>query len=121
MLNEIAEFRRLLNEHKPLLVLCFGQFAFEFARRAGQEKEEPDFRDWSVERLAEQFAHRISSFQVEAVNVLPLLHASIARQFLRCHGEFSGGNGDYFEYVGGKLARVLIEHRTDHRLNGCWM
>jgi hypothetical protein len=119
--DEIATFRRLLNQHQPLLVLCFGQFAFEFTRRARQEKEEHRFSHWNVERLAEQFAHRISTVQGDAVNVLPLLHAVVAKQFLYCHGKFSGGNGDYFEYVGEKLAGVLIEHRTDQRLNCFWM
>lgn len=119
--DEIATFRRLLNEHQPLLVLCFGQFAFEFTRRARQEKEEHRFSHWTVERLAEQFTHRISTVRGDAVNVLPLLHAVVAQQFLHCHGKFSGGNGDYFEYVGEKLAEVLIEHRTDQRLNCFWM
>jgi hypothetical protein len=119
--DEIAAFRRLLNEHQPLLVLCFGQFAFEFARRAQQEKEEHPFSHWTVERLAEQFGDRISTVRGDAVNVLPLLHAVVARQFLHSHGKFSGGNGDYFEYVGEKLAGVLIERRTDQRLQGFWM
>lgn len=119
--DEIATFRRLLNDHQPLLVLCFGQFAFEFARRARQERKEHGFRYWTVERLAEQFTHRISTVRGDAVNVLPLLHAVVAQQFLFCHGKFSGGNGDYFEYVGEKLAGVLIEHRTDPRLNCFWM
>jgi hypothetical protein len=119
--DEIATFRRLLNEHQPLLVLCFGQFAFEFTRRARQEKEEHRFSHWTVERLAEQFCNRISTVRGDAVNVLPLLHAVVAQQFLYCHGKFSGGNGDYFEYVGEKLAAVLIEHRTDQRLHGFWM
>jgi hypothetical protein len=56
------------------------------------------------------------------VNVLPLLHASIARgKFLHCHEKFSGGNKDYFQSVGEKLARVLVEHRTHPRLNCFWM
>lgn len=119
--DEISIFRYLLSEHQPFLVLCFGQFAFEFTRRARQEKEEHPFSHWTVERLAEQFSNRISTIRAEEVNVLPLLHAVVAQQFLYCHGKFSGGNGDYFEYVGEKLAGVLIEHRTDQRLQGHWM
>lgn len=120
--DEIATFRGLLNKHQPLLVLCFGQFAFEFARRAQQEKDEHTFRYWSVDRLAEQFIKRTSTVRGDAVNVLPLLHASVARgRYLFCHEKFSGGNRDYFQYVGEKLARVLVEHRTDPRLNCFWM
>ncbi len=93
--DEIAEFSRLLSEHEPVLVVCFGEFAFEFARWARQEAEGPDFRDWSVKQLAKEFGNRISKFQVESVNVIPLLHASIARgRFLHCHEEFSGGQGN---------------------------
>lgn len=119
--DEIAEFSRLLNEHKPVLLLCFGQFAFEFARRAQQQEEQPDFGNWPVKELAKEFSNRICKFQVESVNVLPLLHASIARRsFLYCHEEFSGGQGNYFDYVGGKIASVLIEFRTHDRLKDCW-
>jgi hypothetical protein len=119
--DEITEYSRLLSEHKPVLVLCFGQFAFEFARRAEQEEEEPDFRNWSVERLAEEFDNRIGKFSVESVNVLPLLHASIARRhFMHCHQNFSGGKGNYFDYVGEEIASVLIGHRTHDRLKCCW-
>ncbi len=120
--DEIAIFRGLLNQHQPLLVLCFGQFAFEFARRARQEEEEHPFDYWNIERLAEAFGNRISAIREDAVNVLPLLHASVARgRFLLCHEKFSGGNKDYFQYVGEKLARVLVKHRTDPRLDCFWM
>jgi len=119
--EEITTFRHLLNEHQPPLVLCFGQFAFEFARRARQENEEHTFRYWNVDRLAEQFSDRISTVRLDTVNVLPLLHAVVAQQFLHCHRKFSGGKGNYFEYVGGKIAGMLIENRTDARLNGLWM
>jgi hypothetical protein len=72
--------------------------------------------------LAEQFIKRTSPVRGEAVNVLPLLHASIARkEFLLCHEKFSGGNGNYFQYVGERLGRVLVEHRSDPRLNRFWM
>jgi hypothetical protein len=119
--HEITEYGRLLSEHKPVLVLCFGEFAFEFARRARQEEGQAEFRSWSVKQLAEEFSNRICNFQVEEVNVLPLLHASIARgKFLHCHKEFSGGQGNYFDYVGGKIANVLIEYRTHDRLKNCW-
>lgn len=119
--DEIAEFGQCLSEHTPVLVLCFGQFAFEFARRARQEGGEPDFRKWSVKQLAKEFGNRVCKFQVDSVNVLPLLHASIARgRFLHCHEEFSGGQGNYFDYVGGEIASVLIEYRSHNRLKGCW-
>ena len=89
--QEITQYRRILCYHKPVLVLCFGQFAFAFARWANQEEGQGEFRSWSVKELAREFANGISNFQAEQVNVLPPLHASIARgRFLHCHEEFSG-------------------------------
>ena len=123
--HEIAEYGRLLSRCKPVVVLCFGEFAFEFACRAQQEAEQEEgqaeFRSRSVKQLAMEFDTRVSSFQVEAINVLPLLHASVARgKFLYCHREFSGGKGNYFDYVGGEIANILIEYRSHKRLEDCW-
>ena len=49
------------------------------------------------------------------VNVVPLLHVSIARgRFLYSHRYFVGGEGDsepnYFDYVGRKLAEVFLQY-----------
>jgi hypothetical protein len=75
--------------------MCFGQFAFEFARRARQENEEHPFRRWNVERLAEQNIYGAAG----SGNVVPLLHDVIAQQFLYRHRKFSGGKGNYREHI----------------------
>lgn len=123
--EEIAIFRGLMGgNNQPLFVLCFGQFAFEFVRRARQEVPQLDFRDWTVPRLAKEFRDRICAFRVDEVNVLPLLHKVVAQRFIQCHREFSGDNDDYknnyFEYVGEQIAGALIEHRTNPKLDRLW-
>jgi hypothetical protein len=110
--EEIAIFGKLMSEYRPLLVLCFGQFAFEFARRARQESGEYPFRHWSIKELAKEFSGRSASVSRSAVNVLPLLHAVVAQKLEECHGEFSGGTGNYFTYVGGKIAEVFVNNPT---------
>jgi hypothetical protein len=121
---EVAELRGLLKDRRPSLVLCFGQFSFEFALHARLEAEKCPQR-WtvrSVKTLAKQFEETIPTIQPDSVNVLPLLHAIAARQFRHCHKEFSGGQGNYFEYVGKEIALVLIKHRTHPSFsNLAWM
>jgi hypothetical protein len=119
----IAGLSVLLSEHKPPLVLCFGQFAFECARRARQEDENSfrSFRYWSVERLAREFAETIPTIRMDSVKLLPVLHAVVAQKFPHCHRYFSGGRGNYFEYVGEEIAQVLINNSNDPRLSRLWM
>lgn len=114
----VAVLEGLIHEHQPPLMLCFGQFAFEIARRAWQEKEEYKFDEWTVEKLAEQFSNSIAAFRPETVNILPLLHAVVARgKFLHCHKNCSGGKENYFEYAGEEIAKVLVEHQTHPRIS----
>jgi hypothetical protein len=110
---------RLLEEHRPPIVLCFGQFAFGLVQQARGRVEAA--RSWRVYKLAEQFSNRISAFEPDSVNVLPLLHAIVARKYERCHEDFSGGQGNYFEYVGHKLSKVLIDNRSNARLSSLWI
>lgn len=121
--GEIDTLRDLFDNHQPLFVCCFGEFAFEFALRALQDpaKRPQDWTVRDVRDLAREFEARISTVRLDAVNVLPLLHAIVARKFRRCHERFSGSEGNYFDYVGRKIAEVLIEHRTHPRISRLWM
>lgn len=94
-----------------------------FALRALQDpaKRPQDWTVRDVRDLAREFEARISTVRLDAVNVLPLLHAIVARKFRRCHERFSGSEGNYFDYVGRKIAEVLIEHRTHPRISRLWM
>lgn len=132
--EEIKELQTLLKENTPFLVLCFGQFAFEFARRAQEGKIEvlrP--QDWGKKRgilkLSTKFDENIEKVKLGSMTLLPLLHASAARGFQSATEHFSGKPSDkrpnYFEYVGEKIANVLIEkvlksNHTDPKLNKLW-
>jgi hypothetical protein len=117
---EIAELAELLNRHKPLLVLCFGQFAFECARRAQEEEKLPALK-WTIQKLSQEFRERILKVQLGSVTLLPLLHAVVALKFSKCSTDFSGGGDNYFEYTGHEIAQVLIKNRTDSSLNMLWL
>lgn len=114
---EIVALRTELNESNPLLVLCFGQFSFECALWAVEEKRPPQkWKECSVPELGQKFSERIHTVQSDSVTLLPLLHAYVARQFEKCNQEFSGGGENYFEFAGQEIAKVLIENCDHPRL-----
>ena len=110
--KEAGELGALLDEYNPLLVFTFGAFAFEFVNRSRCGKENRAVTYWSAKRLGKQFQHNLNEFALGDVNVLPLLHVSIARgKFLECHRDFSGNGGNYFNYVATKIASLLLKHK----------
>lgn len=123
--SEIVNFSNLIkNEPQPpLIVLTFGTDAYEFARWAheiacGRALLPGRFEKRKVAKLHEVFNDRTADFRPDEVNILPLLHSVVARgKFLHCHEHFSGGKGNYFEYVGQRIAAVLIENRSNPRLS----
>ena len=113
--EETRELARLLDSHAPKLVFSFGAFAFEFARRGRNESPHYAFRDWSTKRLGQEFRQRIQVFTPRGINLIPLLHVSIARShFLRSHKKFTQmEDGNYFDYVGEQLANCLSRSQTE--------
>jgi len=91
--------------------MCFGAFSFEFARRALKQEPKQAFSNWGAKSLGIQFRQRISEFEPEKINSLPLLHTSISRgRFIESHNYFSGQKrGNYFEFVGNAIADKLIQ------------
>lgn len=118
--KEVLEFGKLAEKHQPFLILTFGGNAFEFARRSRGGEPKICFSAWGVPEIQEQFDKGLANLRMGKVNVLPLLHVSIARQFKYCHQHFKGDQTDYFKNVGRKLATILKEHRSDPRLSGLW-
>jgi hypothetical protein len=103
--------KELLNKYKPSIVLTFGVLAFNITLWASGET--PSVFVNSAILLGEQFRSRIETFQDNKVNIIPLLHASIARRwFLSAHRGFVGAGGqappNYFDYVGTRLADLLL-------------
>lgn len=111
--NEISEFSILCNCYHPIIILCFGAFAFEFARRVKGENPIKRFRDWNTINLGNEFRNRLKDFKTTEVNIIPLLHRSIAGgKFIQSHLDFCNGNGEnYFEYVGMELAKTLLDNK----------
>jgi hypothetical protein len=135
--EEVKCFGNQINNENPNIILSFGSFAFEFARRAlfslDPETEyryfnEPKirFKNWNTKRLGEQFKARINDFEGKIDSgktiILPLLHRSISGgRFLRSHALFCDPKEiiaseeikylNYFTYVGEAIAEKLIEHR----------
>ena len=112
--GKVDSLRTDLEVMSPKLVLTFGAFAFEFVRRARREKSFYPYSHWSTLRLGEEFRERLSRYDVSKTNVLPLLHVSIARgKFLESHRYFVGAemgeSPNYFEYVGTRLAELLLK------------
>jgi len=121
-LNEnIAVLRGTLAKFKPKIVLTFGSFAFEFLRRALDEKPAHPYIKWDTRQLGTEFKERLDNYNKAKINVLPLLHISIARgKFLESHkyfvGEETNDYPNYFEFVGEKLAELFLEKLISERI-----
>lgn len=111
---EVQAFRETLFEHCPRMLFSFGAFSFEFARRALREPMQR-YDHWGTERLGQEFRRRIAAFDMNTVNLLPLLHVSIARgRFIQGHKYFCEQEGaNYFEFVGNEIAEILIAHQDE--------
>jgi hypothetical protein len=83
----VLRFREMAISNRPMMILCFGQFAFELARRACDQTSSADelWGKWSVEGLGREFHRRITKISPEETTALPLLHAIVARRFEDCH------------------------------------
>ena len=112
--RETHDFASLVNNHSPVLVLTFGAFAFEFARRSLKESSPRAFRHWTTARLGQEFRHRTETFRPDGTNLFPLLHASIARgRFLESHRYFTDrSDGNYFDYVAQTIAHCLCNNES---------
>jgi uracil-DNA glycosylase len=103
--------QQLIGKYKPKIILTFGVTAFMATLLASGEPPQKFFR--TTKLLGKQFRSRINNYDYHKVNVIPLLHVSIARgRFLEAHRNFVGTEGkihpNYFDYVGEKLADLLL-------------
>jgi uracil-DNA glycosylase len=108
--------KELLDKHRPSVVLTFGASAFMIALFASGEVPQKLYK--TTKLLGEQFRSRIEKYDEHKVNIIPLLHVSIARRwFLSAHRDFVGTYGsmppNYFDYVGTKLADLLLAKLHD--------
>lgn len=108
--SEVEAFAGLVSRWHPAVVLCFGAFAFEFARRASSELPQRAWNYWRTISLGAEFRERMRRFDIPGTNVIPLLHRSISGgKFLESHRYFCDRVGaNYFEYVGMCIADRLL-------------
>ena len=113
--EEIEELISLLASHTPRLVFSFGAFAFEFTRRSRDEVPNRAFGYWTTTRLGREFRKRIRAFTADSINLVPLLHVSIARRhFLTSHANFTQSEeGNYFEHVVAEIGDCLSRNLTE--------
>jgi len=108
--------QELIDKYKPKIVLTFGIYAFMTTLLASGEPPQKFFK--TTKLLGEQFRSRINNYDDHKVNIIPLLHVSIARgRFLESHRDFVGTDEkvhpNYFDYVGKKLADLLLANFSD--------
>lgn len=106
-----ATLKDLLGRYNPRIVLTFGVSAFMITIFAYGESPQKIYE--TTKLLGEQFRSRIERYDDQMVNIIPLLHVSISRgRFLEAHRDFVGDDGgtlpNYFDYVGKKLANLLL-------------
>jgi len=108
--NRIKKLRTNLSNAKPNILLSFGAFAFEILRRTHGE-EPKKYIHWGTRELGTEFRKRVNEYDSSQINIIPLLHVSIARgRFLESHKYFVGEEkGNYFKFVGIELAELFLE------------
>jgi hypothetical protein len=113
--EEISDFGKAIGTHQPKLLLSFGAFAFEFARRSLDEQPSRRYSYWGAKELGMEFRERVERFDPTSTNLLPLLHVSISRgHFIQAHEQFSGQEGaNYFQFVGMRIADIFLDHRHE--------
>jgi hypothetical protein len=112
---EIAELREIILTYKPKLLLSFGAFSFEFARRSHGQEPKRNYSYWGSEKLGVEFRQRINEFDPNKINILPLLHRSVSGgKFIQSQNNFCNKKGaNYFEYVGISIEEKLLQFQYD--------
>lgn len=73
------------------------------------------FQYWNIHKLGDEFRNSINSFNVDNINLIPLLHRIVAGgKFLQSHEYFCKYKGaNYFDYVGKEIAKVIIKNKDN--------
>ncbi len=111
--DELEALRQLIRRHNPRLLLSFGAFAFEFARRVLGETPHRCYSSCGARELGAEFRERMNHISAARINLLPLLHISISGgKCIQSHDYYCNEVGaNYFQHVGSALARTLLENR----------
>lgn len=109
--QEIRLFQFELYNYSPKFLLTFGAFSFEFARRCQNETEKA-YNYWTTKQLGNEFFNRTVNFDLSKINIIPLLHRSIAGgKFLVSHNSFCNKqNANYFEEIGLTIGLIFYNN-----------
>jgi hypothetical protein len=124
--SAIADLSEVIGDGKPLIVLAFGQFAFELCRRALGEHPQRALQHWTMAELGDEFRRRMAGEAGGGPLLVPLLHASIARgYYLDAHMRFcdaqAGSAANYFSYVGTGLGHWIRAPLEEFEARGAFM
>lgn len=110
--QEISSFQNDLFKHSPKFLLTFGAFSFEFARRC-LEASTKNYGYWTTKKLGEEFFKRTTDFNIEKINIIPMLHRSIAGgKFLISHDSFCNKqSANYFEVTGNVIGAIFFKNK----------
>ena len=106
----------LIGDYKPMIIITFGQFSYEFTRRACKE-DNVCFKYWTKVKLGNEFRERLENFNISSINIIPLLHNVISQGDYTGAGEEFIGNESikcsYFEYVGERIGELFYKYREE--------
>ncbi|MDR3602341.1 MAG: hypothetical protein P4L49_17955 [Desulfosporosinus sp.] len=112
--TEIEEFREIVLEYKPKILITFGAFPYEFIRRVFEIKPEKGPKSWGNSNLGNEFVKAIQNFDINKTNRIPLLRRVVeSGKFIEEHNYF-GEN--YFQYVGAKIADKIIQNKDSFKI-----
>ncbi len=113
--KEIEFYRGIVEEHKPKMLISFGAFPFEFARRVYEVKPEKGPKAWSTSLLKDEFEKSIENFDINQTNRIPFLRRVIATdKFIETNNFLSQTDREtYFQHVGSKIAEKIIENKDN--------
>lgn len=113
VLVEIEDYRKLRKLFKPQIILTFGSFSYEFARRTYDIEDKKHYGYWDTLKLGDEFRAKMACSILTETRVIPLLHRSISSgRFAKGHKNFcKDDNGNYFEYCGNTLAKLFLENQ----------
>jgi len=107
LIENINEYKKLIYQYRPKLILSFGAFSYEFGRRCLHEDPPYEYNHWGAKNLGVEYRNKLNID--DNVKLLPLLHRSIAGgKFIESHEYFCAStDSNYFEYVSNALFKEI--------------
>lgn len=113
--KEIELFRESVLEYQPKILITFGAFPYEFARRVFEIKPQKGPKYWSTANLKEEFDQAIKNFDITKTNRIPLLRRVVSNgKFVEDRNYSSREDTEnYFHDAGVSIAEKIIENKDN--------